>query len=73
MSATPERRVFAVACGADKVEPIIAAVRGQLVNGLITDELTALEILQDLERLGEEVSSSAEEPTLETTLGTAKS
>lgn len=45
MSATLERRVFAVACGTEKVAPIIAAFRGGLVNGLITDELTALEIL----------------------------
>ena len=52
MSKTPNfRRVFAVACGKEKVEPIIAAFRGRLVNGLITDELTALEILHRLEEL----------------------
>jgi DNA-binding transcriptional regulator LsrR (DeoR family) len=50
MSSTAERRVFAVACGKEKVEPIIAAVCGGLVNGLITDELTALDILEELRK-----------------------
>lgn len=44
----PPRRVLAIASGEHKVEPIKAAVRGGLVNGLITDELTALEILESL-------------------------
>ena len=53
MSSRPEsQRVFAVACGGDKVEPIIAAFRGGLVNGLITDALTALDILEYLDKLG---------------------
>ena len=55
------RRVFAVACGSDKVGPIIAAVRGGLVNGLITDELTALEILKDLETHAKELQGRIED------------
>jgi DNA-binding transcriptional regulator LsrR (DeoR family) len=52
MSKTPNfRRVFAVACGEEKADPIIAAFRGGLVNGLITDELTALDILQRLDEI----------------------
>jgi DNA-binding transcriptional regulator LsrR (DeoR family) len=49
MSSQPDkRRVFAVACGRDKAKPVIAAFRAHLVNGLITDELTAEDILEEL-------------------------
>lgn len=54
MTEASNRRVFAVACGTKKVEGIIAAVVGGLVNGLITDELTALEILDKLGGLEKE-------------------
>jgi DNA-binding transcriptional regulator LsrR (DeoR family) len=48
MATTENRRVVAVACGRLKVRAIIAAVRARFVNALITDELTALEILNEL-------------------------
>jgi len=60
MASKPDdRRVFAVACGHDKVKPIIAAFRGGLVNGLITDELTALEILEELRTRKEGLAKTA--------------
>ncbi len=39
------RPVIAVAAGASKVHPIHAAMRGRIINGLITDEATATAIL----------------------------
>jgi deoxyribonucleoside regulator len=35
-----------VACGADKAAPLLGALRGKLVNALVTDEATAAELLR---------------------------
>ena len=43
------RQTIAVACGSDKTEAIIGALRTQLVDTLITDEYTAKNILTALE------------------------
>ncbi len=59
MTKFGNRRVFAVACGKEKVKGIIAAVKGGLVNGLITDELTALEILDELDKAEPTTNSKA--------------
>jgi DNA-binding transcriptional regulator LsrR (DeoR family) len=34
-----------VASGARKVQPLLSALRGQIINGLITDEETAMKLL----------------------------
>ena len=44
------RRVMALAAGADKVEPIRAALRGGLVQELITDSRTALALIAPEDR-----------------------
>jgi DNA-binding transcriptional regulator LsrR (DeoR family) len=41
LSLLPSRQTIALAVGANKVEGTIAALRGQLISGLITDEATA--------------------------------
>ena len=38
--------VVAVAYGEDKVRPIVGAIRGKFVSGLVTDEKTALAVLE---------------------------
>ena len=38
--------VLAVAYGEEKIMPIIGAIRGKFINGLITDEKTALSVLK---------------------------
>jgi len=40
------RTIIAAAAGREKVPAILAALRGSLINGLITDEATALAILE---------------------------
>jgi len=42
----PQRTVLAAASGQEKVPAILAALRGGLVNGLITDEATAIALLE---------------------------
>lgn len=42
----PSRRTIGVANGENKVEATLAAFRGQVVSGLITDEVTARRILE---------------------------
>lgn len=45
VQASATQRVIAVAAGANKVRAIRAALRGRIVNGLVTDEATATAIL----------------------------
>lgn len=45
LNAAGDRRMIAVAVGTQKARSILAALRGKLVNGLITAELTAQTIL----------------------------
>lgn len=46
---SPEGRlVIGVACGQRKVPAIISAIRGNILNGLITDELTAQSLLDEV-------------------------
>lgn len=59
MASRDDRRVFAVACGDAKVPGIIAAAMGGLINGLITDEVTALEIIDELERKKQQKHNSS--------------
>lgn len=40
-----KKEVIAVACGQDKIKPILGALRGQFMQTLITDEITALNVL----------------------------
>jgi deoxyribonucleoside regulator len=40
------RLAVGVACGADKVAPLLGALRGRLINALVTDEGTARELLR---------------------------
>jgi deoxyribonucleoside regulator len=40
------RLAVGVACGADKVAPLLGALRGRLINALVTDETTARELLR---------------------------
>lgn len=42
-----DRLTIAVAAGASKVSPLLGALRGRLVNGLITDETTAIAVLSE--------------------------
>jgi DNA-binding transcriptional regulator LsrR (DeoR family) len=42
----PPRRVIGVSHGENKVEAILAALRGKIVSGLITDEATARRLLE---------------------------
>ena len=44
LAEDPQRRIFGVASGLRKVSAIYAAAKGGLINGLITDEMTALEL-----------------------------
>jgi DNA-binding transcriptional regulator LsrR (DeoR family) len=46
LSQLPVGHTIGVACGAGKVEAICAALRGKLVSGLITDEVTARLVLE---------------------------
>jgi DNA-binding transcriptional regulator LsrR (DeoR family) len=39
------RQRICVASGARKVQPLLSALRGQIINGLITDEETAMKLL----------------------------
>jgi DNA-binding transcriptional regulator LsrR (DeoR family) len=48
LARSQARRVFAIASGRQKAIGIIAAVRGGYVNSLITDEITAADILANL-------------------------
>ena len=48
--AAPARPVACVAVGPAKVAAIAAALRGRLVNGLVTDEATATTVLRHTER-----------------------
>ena len=41
LKAAPQKPRIAIAVGQGKIDAILAALRGKLVNGLITDELTA--------------------------------
>ncbi|MCY0148442.1 sugar-binding transcriptional regulator [Hoeflea sp. G2-23] len=45
LEASPSKPVIAIAVGALKVDAMMAALRGKLVNGLITDEATAESLL----------------------------
>ena len=45
VQASSTQQVIAVAAGASKVRAIAAALRGRLVNGLVTDEATACAII----------------------------
>jgi len=45
LQISPEKPVVAIAVGAQKAEAILAAMRGNLINGLITDEATAEQLL----------------------------
>ncbi|WP_412050002.1 sugar-binding transcriptional regulator [Hoeflea sp. Naph1] len=45
LEAAPSKPVIAIAVGALKVDAIMAALRGKLINGLITDEATAESLL----------------------------
>nr|WP_247664693.1 sugar-binding transcriptional regulator [Pseudoalteromonas sp. MMG010] len=45
LSINPEKPVFAIAAGEDKVFSILGALRSKMINGLITNEYTAERIL----------------------------
>ncbi|MDP2734562.1 MAG: sugar-binding transcriptional regulator [Hoeflea sp.] len=45
LQISPAKPVVAIAVGAQKAEAILAAMRGSLINGLITDEATAEQLL----------------------------
>jgi DNA-binding transcriptional regulator LsrR (DeoR family) len=46
-SSSADRLVVGVACGEKKVKSIFSAARGKIINGLITDEVTATLILAE--------------------------
>jgi len=45
LQISPDKPVVAIAVGTLKAEAILAAMRGKLINGLITDEATAEQLL----------------------------
>ncbi|MDZ7601570.1 MAG: sugar-binding domain-containing protein [Hoeflea sp.] len=45
MHIAPAKPVIAIAVGIPKAEAILAAMRGRLINGLVTDEATAEHLL----------------------------
>lgn len=47
------RLCIGVACGADKVGPILGALRGRFINVLVSDEATIRNVLQRAENRGE--------------------
>lgn len=55
------QEVIAIAGGAHKTTPILAALRSGLISGLITDEAAASRVVKDLERAG--ATASAVETT----------
>ncbi|MEM7041946.1 MAG: sugar-binding transcriptional regulator [Pseudomonadota bacterium] len=47
LETPPKRLTVVVGCGPQKVSPIKAALTGQLLSALVTDEATAMKILED--------------------------
>jgi len=46
LSELPAGRTIGVACGSGKVDAICAGLRGKLVSGVVTDELTARMVIE---------------------------
>ena len=46
LSQLAKSQIVVIAGGPNKVKPILGALRGQLITGLVTDEITAKEILK---------------------------
>jgi len=48
LKVNPEKAVYAIAAGEEKVQAILGALRSKLINGLITNEYTAERLLTQL-------------------------